>query len=186
MKKKISPKLLLLLFAVLLSPLTCFGRTYIINLLPEPFSLNIFETGFWVENQTEEILYITPITTTTGEPLIIRQAKSIRQRDFPIRPGQNLILTYDAADRPLSGIAVCRSSDDCRLLATDYTNEYILDSYEDLPPLEQNWLLAVQQSQTRDFGIVLFPILGLVPIILFASWVRFSMKDRKSKDTEMP
>ena len=180
MTKKISPKLLLLLFAVLLSPLTCFGVTYIINLLPEPLSLNFFETGFWVENQTEETLYITPITTTTGKPLIIRQTKSIRQRDFPIRPGQSLILTYDSADRPLSGIAVCRSSEDCRLFATDYTNEYILDSYEDLPPLEQNWLLAVQSSSKWGLDIVIFPLLGFVPVILFVIWVYLSLKDRKS------
>jgi hypothetical protein len=146
--------------------------------------LNIFETGFWVENQTEEVLYITPITTATGKPLVIKQPSSIRQRDFPINPGRSIILTYDAADRPLSGIAVCRSSDDCRLFATDYTNEYVLNTYEDLPPLKQTWLPAVQQSPKRNFGIVLFPILGLVPIILFASWVRLSVKDRKSRGIE--
>ena len=184
MKKKISPKSLLLLLAVLLSPLTCCGGTYILNSLPASFPLNIFKTEFRVENHTEETLYITPITTTTGGPLVIKQTSSIRQRDFPISPGRSIVLTYDAADRPLSGIAVCRSSDDCRLFVTDYSNEYALDTYEDLPPLEQTWLLAVQASPKWGMDIIIFPLLGLVPIIMFASWVNLSVKDRKSKGTK--
>ena len=191
MKKRISPKVILLIFAVLLSPLTCCGGTYALHLLPASFPPNFFATEVRIENHTTETLYLTPITTTTGEPDAIQQLASIRQRDFPVKPGRSIVLSYDTDDTPLSGIAVCRTSDDCRLLETDHAdinyldqNAYVLDTYTDLPPLEPAWLAAVQTSPKRNMSIVVYPLLGLVPVILFASWVYLTVKDRKSRDTE--
>ena len=115
-RKRKSPKALLLLFAVLLSPLTCCGATYVLDILPPSilppaadFTINLFEAQVRVVNRTEETLYITPVTTTTGKPEVIQQFSSIRQRDFPLKPGGDFVLTYDMADMPLAGIAVCRA-----------------------------------------------------------------------------
>ena len=188
MRKRKSLKALLLLFALLLSPLTCCGGTYILDMLPSSivppaadFMVNLFEGEIRVKNGTEETLYITPITTTTGKPVVIRQISSIRQRDFPVKPGQSLRLTYDMADAPLAGIAICRTSDDCRLLTTDYADEYDLDGYEDLPVLEQEWLAAIQSSPKQSLSVVIYPILGLVPAMLFLSWVYLIIQERETE-----
>lgn len=181
-------KSFLLLLAVLLSPLTCCGGLYIIDILPSSlmpstvdFVVNLFETEVHVENRTGEILYLTPITTTRGKPVVIPQYSSIRQRDFLLRPDRSLVLIYDAADMPLAGIAVCRTNTNCRLLATDYSDEYSLDSYENLPMLEQEWFTAIQSSQKWNLSIVIFPALGLVPIIFFMGWLYLIARDLKLK-----
>jgi len=152
-------------------------------MLPSSFALNWFEAEVQVENHTAETLYLTPITTTRGKPEVIRQPGSIRQRDFPLSPGQSQRLKYDTADAPLAGIAVCRTSEDCRLLTTEHTDEYDLNAYEDLAILAPEWLKAIQSSPKRNLGVVIFPVLGLVPIILFISWLYLVVKERKTKDT---
>jgi hypothetical protein len=184
--KRKPPKALLLLFAALLSPLACCGATYVLDILPPSilppvadFTVNLFEGQVRVVNRTEETLYITPISTTTGNPEVIQQPSSIRQRDFPVKLGGSYVLTYDMADMPLAGIAVCRARDDCRLLAVDHLDEVYLDSYQDLPTLEQEWLMALQSSPERNMGVVIWPLMGLVPILLFVSWLYLTVKDRK-------
>ena len=167
---------LLSFFAVLFSPLTCCGGMSILGV-----SLNIFEAEVRVTNHTEEKLYLTPITMTTGTPLVIRQGSSIRQRDFPVKPGQSLTLTYDMADASLAGIAVCRTSNDCRLLEDDRSDEYTLYAYEALPVLEQAWLAAIHSSPKQGMRAVIFPILGLIPVILVVSVVLLILHDRKQK-----
>jgi hypothetical protein len=168
---------------VLLSPLTCCGSTYFLNILPSSFFLNLFKAEVRIENRTNETLYITAITTTRGYPEVIRQPSSIKQRDFPLRSGQSQILTYDIADAPLAGIAVCRSSEDCRLLGSDYAEVCYLDAYEDYPLLEPEWLETIRSSPERSMGVVIIPVLGLVPIILFISWLYLVVKEKKSRDT---
>lgn len=187
-RKRKLPNALLLLLAVLLSPLTCCGATYVLDILPPSilppvadFTVNLFEAQVRVVNRTEETLYITPITTTTGNPEVIQQFSSIRQRDFPVKPGGAFVLAYDMADMPLAGIAVCRAGEDCRLLAVDHSGEVYLDSYQDLPTLEQTWLMALQSSPKRNMGVVIWPVLGLLPILFFVSWLYLTVKDRKKK-----
>ncbi|MCB0212627.1 MAG: hypothetical protein KDJ52_25005 [Anaerolineae bacterium] len=85
----------------------------------------MFEAEARVENRSQERLYITAITTTTGKPVVIGQRAFFQQRDIALQPNQSIHLLYDAADAPLAGIAVCRTNDNCRLLPVDYSNGYI-------------------------------------------------------------
>ena len=167
--KKRSP-LRWLLLALILSPLTCCGGFYTLSALPG-VTPGLFETEVRIENRSDEMLYITPITTTYAEPRVIPQPARIRQVDIPLRPGRSITLTYNAADFPLSGVAVCRKDGECRLLETEYSGVTYLDSFEALPVLEPNWLQAMQTSPRYRFGIVIFPLLGLVPVILFLNWL---------------
>lgn len=141
----------------------------------------MFEVEARVENRSGELLYLTAITTTTGEPLVIAQRAFLRQRDIPLQPNQSVVLLYDAADRPLAGIAVCRPNDDCRLLAVDYSNQCHVDSFESLPPLESSWLVAIRAHPQYSFNKVLFPVLGFVPVSLFVSWVYLILRLRFSR-----
>lgn len=171
------------MFAVILSPLTCCGGTYLLDLLPSAlvppaadFTLNLFEVEVRVVNRTGATLYLTPITTTTGAPVVVRQPSSIRQRDIPVRPGQAVVLTYDAADAPLAGIAVCRVGDACRRLDVDHADTYELGSYEALPELDPVWLAVLQSTPKRSLGAVLVIAAGLVPILLFVSWLYLTVR----------
>lgn len=173
-RKLRSVRTILLLLAVLSSPLACCGSISLLNTLPPSFlppMMNLFKTEARVENRSAETLYLTPITTTRGRPEVIIQSAFLSRRDIPLQPNSSIILTYDAADMPLSGIAVCRTNDNCRLLAVDYSNNYYLDSFDNLPDLEPGWMLAIQSLSPYNFGIVVFPVLGLVPIVLFLSWL---------------
>jgi len=187
-KKKISSRAILLILAMLLSPLICCGGTYLLEIIPDSLlppiadmTVNLFEEDVQVENRSKEIVYVTSITTTRGKPEVIGQLSYIKQRDIPIKPGDSVLMTYDMADMPLSGIAVCRAEGDCRLLAVDQKDVYFVDSIEDLPRLEEDWLLAIQSTPQNNFGIVIYPILGFVPIALFAIWLYLTIKERKAK-----
>lgn len=169
-RKDTTVRAILLLLAVLFSPLVCCW----LNVLPT----NIFEAEARVENRSGELLCLTAVTTTTGRPVVIGQRASLRQRDIPIQPGQSLVLLYDAADMPLAGIAVCRTNDNCRLLGVDHSNTYYLDSFESLPRLEPSWLAAIRSYPQYSFNVVLFPILGLVPVVLFFSWLYLVLRLR--------
>lgn len=91
--------------------------------------------------------------------------------DIPLRPGRSITLTYDAADFPLAGVVVCRKDGECRVLDTESSDVTVLDSFEALPKLEPSWLQAMQTSLRYRFGIVIYPLLGIVPIILILYWV---------------
>jgi hypothetical protein len=141
--------------------------------------VNLFEAETRVENRSGEVLYITPFTTTYGRPVIIKQFTFIRQRDIPLQPKQSLVLTYDAADMPLSGIAVCRTSGECRFVAADYSGVYYLDSFDDLPELNPGWLSTIQAQPQYSFEIVVIPILSLLPVILFSGWLYLGRREGK-------
>lgn len=167
--KKRSP-LIWLLLALILFPLTCSGGYYFLSALPG-VTTGLFETEVVIENHSAETLYITPITTTYAEPRVITQPGRIRQVDIPLWPDRSILLTYDAADMPLSGVAVCQEGRECRLLETEYSGVTVLDSFEALPTLEPSWLQAMQTATRYRFGIMIFPLLGLVPAVLFLNWV---------------
>jgi hypothetical protein len=139
-KSRLSQIRILLAFLILLtSPCALCGLVSLLDSLPPSvlpgamdFSLNLFESEVQIENRTGETLYLTPITTTYGEPMVIGQS-SLRQRDIPVEPGELAVLTYDAADMPLSGVVVCRSADECRLFKTTYGEVQHIDSFEALP-----------------------------------------------------
>jgi hypothetical protein len=179
--KKRSP-LIWLLLALILSPLTCCGGYFILSALPG-VTAGLFETEVHIENHTDETLYITPITTTYAEPRVITQSSRIRQVDVPLRPDRSVLITYDAADMPLSGVAVCREKRVCRLLETEYSGLTVLDSFEALPALDPGWLQAMQTTTRYSFGIVIFPLLGLVPVVLFLIWLNEIWR-RRNKGNE--
>lgn len=145
------------------------------------FSLNLFESNAQVENKTNETLYITPVTTTYGDPRVITQFDSVRQRDFPLSPDQSMSLTYDAADMPLSGIAVCNAQNECKLLPVDNSNRYEITSLEDLPELDASWLSAIQSYPKNSYGVILISLFSFLPILLFADWLYLTWLERKQK-----
>ena len=141
--------------------------------------VNLFQAEARVENRTGETLYITAITTTYGRPTVISQNVSFRQRDIPIQPNGSVRLEYDSADMPLSGIAVCRTAHDCRLLAVDYADAYQVDSYEALPSLDPSWLAAIQSHPLYNYSNVLIPALSLLPILLISGWLYLGNLEKK-------
>lgn len=169
---------ILLLLALISSPLFCCGCVFLLEALPSSllpssldFIVNLFEAEVRIENKSGETLYVTPITTTYGRPMVITQPTSFYWRDIPLRPDGSVVLTYDAADMPLSGVAVCRTNADCRLLDVVGSGVYDLDSFEKLPELEPSWLLAVQSQPQYNFSIVLIAVLSLLPVGLFVGWL---------------
>lgn len=159
--KKRSVRTILLLLAVLTSPLGCC----LLSFLP-----NIFGAEARVKNVSGETLYLTAVTTTTGRPVVIGQRNSLTQRDILIRPNQSRVLQYDSADMPLAGIAVCRTASNCRLLAADHYDTCYINCFECLPPLEPDWSPAIQSYPRYNFYVVLLPLLGFVPVVLFLVW----------------
>ena len=168
---------ILFLLTLITSPLFCCGCFYLLEALPASFlpssvdfMLNLFEAEAQVENRSGETLYITPLSTTPGRPMVIPQSASIRVHNIPLKPDHSMILTYDRADMVLSGIAVCRTDQDCRLLPVDGSDEYYVNSFENLPGLEPGWLEAIQAEPQYNFSIVLIPVLSLLPVVLFFRW----------------
>lgn len=177
-KKSSLARKLVLLLALVTSPLACCGCSFLLDALPGDwlppavsFIIGTFETDAVVENKTGETLYLTPFTTTTGRLVVIKQPTSLRQRDIPLAPNHSISFTYDAADMPLAGIAVCRGSEDCRWIESDYSNQYRVDSFDALPELEPAWLQAIQSQPQIALEPVLIPLLGLVPVGLFLTWL---------------
>src|SRR5688500_1032869 len=119
---------LLAILMLLTTPcLLCGLLTLLDRFVELPF--DFFEGEVRLENRSGETLYVTPITTTYGEPMAITQS-SLRQRDIPVEPGDSVALSYDAADSPLAGIVVCRDSGECRLFETTYADVQYIDSFE--------------------------------------------------------
>ena len=138
-RKRISARVILLVAALLTSPLCCLGGMQVLSILPLPGFFSLFETEVVVQNDSADTLTLTPITTTRGYPQVIYQTASLRQCQVVAAPGEAVLLTYDAADFPLVGVAVCRGIEDCRLLAYEYGRDMVLDSYQALPELDAGW-----------------------------------------------
>jgi hypothetical protein len=168
---------LLLVLALLTSPILCCGGIQLLDALPSSwlpgpldFIVNLFESEAHVENKTSQILYLTAITTTYGDPRVISQNIGFQQRDIPIKPQSSVALQYDSADLPLAGIAVCRTEDDCRLLPVNYSHVYELNSYESLDRLDVSWLTAIRSSPLYNYTNILLIVFSLLPILLFSGW----------------
>lgn len=179
-------RMILLILALLTSPLVCCGAIQLLDALPQSFLpseigfiLNLFEAQARVENRTAETLYLTAITTTYGRPMVIAQNIAFRQRDIPLRPKGAVVLEYDSADLPLAGIVVCRTEEDCRLLSRNSSGAYQVDSYEDLASLEPGWLDAVKSHPLHTYNSVLIPALSLLPILLFSGWLYLGRLEKK-------
>lgn len=167
----------LLILAVVTSPLVCCSAIQLLNALPSSllpsginFIVNLFQAQAQVENRTGDTLYVTAITTPHGQPAVISHNIAFRQRDIPIPPNRSVLLEYDSADAPLSGIAVCSTEDDCRLLAIDYSGLYQVDTYDALPSLDPSWLSAIQLHPLHNYSNVVIPTLSLLPMLLIAGW----------------
>lgn len=180
---------ILLALAILTSPCLCIGAIQLLDALPPAslpsglsFVVNLFESEARVENRTSETFYVTPITTTYRKPQVIPQNTAFRYRDIPLQAGSSVTLAYDAADLPLAGIAVCRTGKDCRLLAVDNSNHYYLDSYEDLPALDPNWLQAIQSYPLDNYNNFVMAGLSFLPILLFAGWLILGRLQKKQPD----
>lgn len=171
----------LLLLALLTSPLACCGFTYLLDYLPPSllpaisFITNLFESETRVENLSQELLLITPITTAYGYPLVIHQP-GFRQRDIPLPPGASVAIIYDAADAPLNGVAVCRPGGDCAHLTPASGVGYRISRFEDLPALPPDWRQAIESQPRSSFAFILIPGLGLLPVILFGVWLYLGFK----------
>ena len=175
----------LLVMALLTSPILCCGGIQLLDALPSSwlpgslsFMVNLFESDARVENKTSQILYLTAITTTYGDPRVISQNIAFRQRDIPVRPQSSVILQYDSADLPLAGIAVCRTEDDCRLLPVNYSQVYELNSYESLEHLDPSWLTAIQSSPLHNYSTLITIAFSLAPILLFSGWLYLNRREK--------
>ena len=179
-----SIRVLLLALALLTSPALCCGGLRLLDSLPSAwlpssldFMVNVFEGNARIENNTSEILYITAITTTYGDPRVIPQNIAFRQRDIPVHPQSSVVLQYDSADLPLSGIAVCKSTEDCRFLSVKNTAVYEVNSYEALEKLEVSWLEAIQSTPIYNYGMLLIAGFSVIPIFLFSGWIYLTRRE---------
>jgi len=175
----------LLLLALLTSPILCCSGTQLLDALPSAwlpgpldFMVNLFESDARVENKTSQTLYLTAITTTYGDPRVISQNIAFRQRNIPVKPQNSVLLQYDSADFPLAGIVVCRKDGDCRLLPVNSSQVYELHSYESLERLEPSWLTAIQSSPLYNYSNILTIGFSLVPIILFSGWLFLNRREK--------
>lgn len=178
---------MLLALALLTSPALCCGGLQLLDSLPSSwmppsldFTVNLFENSARVENQTSETLYITAITTTYGDPRIIPQDIAFRQRSVPVPPQSSIVLEYDSADQPLSGVVVCKTAEDCRVLPANNSDVYELTSYEGLENLEPGWLKAIQAAPLHNYGTLLIAAVSLVSILLFGGWIYLIWRERKT------
>lgn len=178
---KKSSSLRWLLLALIFSPLTCCGGFYILSALPGVTPI-LFEKEVQLKNETNETIYLTPITTTYRDPLVIPQRAFIRQVDIPLRPGRSITLTYDAADAPLAGVAVCKKDGECRMLETESSGLTVLNLFGALHELEPSWRQAMQTSPRYRFGILIYPLLGLVPVVLFLNWLYLVVRKKNWTD----
>lgn len=177
--------ILLLLFVISL-PFGFCGGISVLEMLPRSmlpasldFMINLFESDAVVENKTDEILYVTPITTTRGYPEVIAQYGAILQRDFPIQVNESISLTYDSADFWLSGIVVCKENRLCKLLPTDYTNAYTITSFESLSELDASWISAVEAYPQKNYSVIYMVIFAFAPIAIFSIWLYLGWQRQK-------
>lgn len=177
----------LLVLALLTSPALCCGGLQVLDSIPESslpasldFAVNLFENSALVENQTSETLYITAMTTTYGDPRIIPQNIAFRQRSIPVRSQGSILLEYDSADLPLSGIVVCKTTADCRLLPANNSDVYELTSYAGLENLEPGWLEVIQAAPLHNYGTLLIAMFSLVSIVLFGGWIYLIRRERNT------
>lgn len=186
-KSRLARKALFFLF-ILSLPCGFCSSVSLLELLPESyipgylsFMVNLFESTAAIENKTNEVLFVTPITTTRGHPEVIAQHGSILQRDFPIQPNESISLIYDSADFGLNGIVVCKASRQCKLLPADYSKNYIISSFESLSDPDASTLNAVEAYPQKSYALIFTVIFAFAPIVFFAGWAYFRRLEKKLK-----
>lgn len=163
-------------------PLACLGCFPAFSLLPAdwlPFAFT-FQAQVTIENHTPDTLLLTPFTTTRGYPQVIPQTGTLRGRDYPLPPGGNRTLSYDTADAPLAGIAVCDTNEACHLLEAG-SGEHINLSAEmlsTLPPLPDDWQTARLNAPRSDYTVPVLVLLALLPLLFLGLWVFLGKKER--------
>lgn len=174
-----------LLLALLTFPALCCGGLQALDALPSAwlpgpvdFVVNLFESEARLENHTSETLYLTAITTASGEPRVIPQNVAFRQRDIPVGPQGAVALQYDSADLPLAGIAVCRREGDCRLLPGRGSGVYDVKSYDSLERLDPAWQKAIRAQPVYNLFSLIVMAPGLACILLFSSWLYLSRREK--------
>ncbi len=176
----------LLLLALCTSPALCCGGLQVLDALPSTwvpgplnFIVNLFEAEARVENRTSETLYLTAITTTYSNPLVIPQDIAFRQRSIPVGPQGVAALQYDSADLPLGGIAVCRRDDDCRLLPANGSGVYELNSYDSLERLDPAWQQAINSWPVYNLTSLIIAVPSLACILFFSSWLYLNRRQKQ-------
>ena len=169
---------LLLVLTLLTTPLALLGISTFAFALPG-MDVGFFLAEVRVENKTNEMLYITPITTTYAEPRVIQQKLALRQRDHLLRPADSMRLAYDTADFPLAGIVVCRTNDDCRLLENTREDVISIERFDALPTVDEQWLIVVKKTGLYNFAVFIYAIFILLPFIFF--WLRWRLGKQLEK-----
>jgi hypothetical protein len=137
------------------------------------FTLNLFEAEFTVENRTAETLYLTALTTTTGQPLVIAQNTFARQRDIPLAPGETHSLIYDAADFPLAGVLVCLETGECRISPQNGTeSRLVVADFDALTPADSAWVAVAKSHPAYDWTGWLVLLFSVIPLAFWAAWWR--------------
>lgn len=169
---------ILFLLALLSSPFLCFGFSLLLEFIPPSLlppaldiGINLFETTVTVENKSGETLYITPIDINAGQPEVLLQVKSLRQRDIPVKPNHSIVVEYDEESADLSGIVVCREIGECRLLPANGADVYYLETFDNLTEIEPGWLETIRAHPQYNFTTTIALVLFLMPIVLFLSWL---------------
>ena len=150
--------------------------------MPAGHILNLGSTPFLVENQASIPLYITPITDTYAEPKLILQSK-VRFKNFEVAPGETIELEYDSFDFGLSGLIVCTADNACKMINYEGSN-VVISNFDSLPDPNPSWLKAVENAPNIAVSFILFPLLGLLSILLFFLGLRLDFGDFRTQENK--
>ena len=185
MRAKNAATLLLLGIAILSLPL-CLVPIILWGGAAVPWMV----ADFTVVNNSGETVYITPVRTLPVAVLqrySMGQLRAFRQADIRLSAGESIRISYDAESGRPGAIAVRNEAGEYRQLVLDKGVRtltsgpeivYTLDSFDTLPPIDQQVLHTVQQATHFDFdlkywGTMLFgTIVGGIPVGLFWVWSR--------------
>ncbi|MCP4143476.1 MAG: hypothetical protein GY755_24850 [Chloroflexi bacterium] len=162
---------ILLILAILSSPFACLGAGSIIFAFTDT-DLDFFNATVHIENQTNESLYITPITTTYADPRVILQPRYFRNKELLLRPHSTIRVSYDSADTPMEGIALCSENGTCRLLENSWEETLIISDFDALPLVDESWLSVIDATSTYNFSMLIYIIFFTFPFIFLGLWWR--------------
>jgi hypothetical protein len=174
--------LALLILNGFLLPLSCVPALFAVNTI-NPMKLS-FITQFTVENQTDGMIYVTPVgTASTGRhplPLCLWQAPwvPITERGrFPIPPGERLTFHYDWDDIRLSELVI--ETDDGRVRQCDVPLDrtdahFVIDDPTRLRPVTPPVRAAYDAAQqpVRFWPVVALLSVPAVTFVMLRRWYR--------------
>ncbi len=180
MKIKKVFRFIVLTLAMLTSPFGCVGVGSFVFSLTTGQTSGLFTAVTYIENQTDELIYITPMTTTHDEPRIIEQFFRFRYKNLPLRSGDTIRLSYDASDNSMDGMVLCREEDDCRYLQHERLGIQVIDDFDALPPVNESFLSAIDDDPEYHIVMLIMAGFTLTPFALFALWWRLGgVKSKK-------